>query len=64
MFHYFRGNVADTTYTSGVEYDISNIPHLNQTKKSNYRSYYTEQWMIDKVQDVYASDILFGDYKF
>ena len=29
----------------------------NTTEKVNYRSYYTEQWMIDKVREIYKKDI-------
>lgn len=48
----------------GVDYDISNILHLNATKRDNNKSYYTEQWMIDVVKNVYRKDIELGSYVF
>ena len=49
---------------NGKHYDVSEIPHLNMTKKMDYRTYYTEQWMIDIVRKVYKKDIELGNYKF
>ena len=49
---------------NGKHYNVSEIPHLNMTKKINYRTYYTEQWMIDKVREVYKKDIELGGYEF
>ena len=49
---------------TGIHYDIPKIEHLNSTKTVNYRDFYTEQWMIDKVSEVYKKDIELGNYKF
>lgn len=49
---------------TGIHYDIPKIGHLNSTKTVNYRDFYTEQWMIDKVSEVYKKDIELGNYKF
>jgi len=48
----------------GINYDVIEIPHLNTTKKTDYRTYYTEQWMIDKVAKVFEKDIEIGKYVF
>ena len=47
-----------------IDYDIKEIPHLNATKIVDYRRYYTEKWMIDKVREVYKKDIEIGNYSF
>lgn len=55
---------SDIKKYNGIHYDVPEIPHLNMTKKVDYRIYYTEQWMIDKVREVYKKDIELGNYKF
>ena len=55
---------SDIKKYNGKHYNVSEIPHLNTTKKVDYRIYYTEQWMIDKVREVYKKDIELGGYKF
>ena len=47
-----------------IDYDISDIPNLNMTKKDDYRKYYTEEGMINIVKNVYKKDIELGNYKF
>ena len=45
--------------------NIIELPNLNQSnRKKNYREYYTEDWMIEKVRKIYNSDIEFGNYEF
>lgn len=48
----------------GIDYNLEEIPVLNTTKKDDYKKYYTEQWMIDKVGEVYKKDIELGNYTF
>ena len=47
-----------------IDYDVSKIPYLNITKSIDYRSFYTEKWMIDVVKDVFKKDIEIGNYVF
>lgn len=49
---------------TGKKLNIEKIPKLNQTKKVNYRDYYTEKWMVEKVRDCFESDIKYGNYIF
>jgi hypothetical protein len=47
--------------------DNHHLPMLNITdpeKTKNYKEYYTEQWMVDKVAEIYKSDIEYGEYTF
>lgn len=51
-------------HTGIKNYVVGKIPHKNKTKKVDYRDYYTEQWMIDKVREKYKKDIEIGNYEF
>ena len=55
---------SDIKKYNGKHYNVSEIPHLNMTKKVDYRTYYIEQWMIDKVREIYKKDIELGGYEF
>ena len=55
---------SDIKKYSNIDYDIEEIPHINVTEKVDYRTYYTEQWMIDIVKEVYKKDIEIGNYSF
>lgn len=55
---------SDIKKYRGIDYDIKEILHLNVTEKVDYRTYYTEQWMIDIVREVYKKDIELGGYEF
>lgn len=55
---------SDIKNLHGIHYNVSEIPHLNITKKVDYRLFYTDQWMIDTVKDVYKKDIELGNYQF
>ena len=48
----------------GIDYNLEEIPVLNTTKKDDYKKYYTEQWMIDRVGEIYKKDIELGNYTF
>ena len=48
----------------GIDYNLEEIPVLNTTKKDDYKKYYTEQWMIDKVGERFKKDIELGNYTF
>jgi len=56
--------VNDIKKYNGKDYNVSEIPYLNITRKVDYRSYYTEKWMIDKVKNVYKMDVELGNYVF
>ena len=50
---------------TGNKIKFANLPRLNCSNiNDNYRDYYTEEWMIDKVTDVYKKDIALGNYSF
>lgn len=45
--------------------NINELPTLNTSdRKKYYNEYYTENWMIEKVREIYKSDIEFGNYDF
>ena len=58
-------NFINTNIDFSRDYRFNDDIKENATlKDKNFREYYTSQWMIDKVEKLFQTDIKIGNYKF